>query len=126
MVAHSGRYDKYLNQANLFDKLLAELWEIVQSDEVYKNKTTFFITTDHGRGKKSNTWKLHGPLTAGSDQGWLMQFGPNIQPLGELQTPAELKLNEFAQTIASYLGLDFKAEHRVKLPSQALLAALVN
>lgn len=50
--AHHGEYDKYLNQANLFDKFLAELWSMTQSDNFYKNNTTIFITTDHGRGEK--------------------------------------------------------------------------
>ncbi len=122
--AHAGRYDKYLSQANQFDKFVSEIWGLVQSDSFYRNKTTLFITTDHGRGKKSNKWSSHGVLTSGSDQGWLMQLGPNIQPLGELKKPAELKLNEFAQTIAVYLGLDFSERNAVK-SSKEIMAALI-
>lgn len=124
--AHHGRYDDYLNQANLFDKFLAELWSQTQSDEFYKNKTTFFVTTDHGRGRKSKTWKQHGFLTSGSDQTWLIQLGPNILPLGELRKPAELKTVEFAQTIAAYLSQNFKTEHPVKPASASLLASTIN
>ncbi|MEI9933576.1 MAG: alkaline phosphatase family protein [Ferruginibacter sp.] len=58
--AHHGRYDLYLNQANLFDKFLEELWSLIQSDDFYKNNTTMFITTDHGRGEAPERWATHG------------------------------------------------------------------
>jgi hypothetical protein len=38
-----------------------EIWDFVQSDPQYKNKTTLFITTDHGRG---NTTKQNGQVMA--------------------------------------------------------------
>ena len=114
--AHHGEYDNYLNQANMFDKMLAEIWSLVQSDDFYKNKTTLFITTDHGRGKKPAKWTTHGPLTSGSDETWLLQIGPNIKPLGEIRSGAEINNEQFAQTIASYLGVNFTAEHPVAEP----------
>lgn len=119
--AHHGRYDKYLAQANQFDKFIAEIWSMVQSDEFYKNKTTLFITTDHGRGRKPGKWSVHGPLVAGSDETWMMQMGPNIQPLGEVKEKASIENEQFAQTIASYLGKTFVAEHPVADAPYSLL-----
>ncbi|MFT3909067.1 MAG: hypothetical protein QM737_06535 [Ferruginibacter sp.] len=111
--AHHGQYDKYLAQANQFDKFLADIWTMIQSDDFYKNKTTLFITTDHGRGRRPGKWSVHGPFVGGSDETWMIQLGPNIQPLGEIKERSEIQNEQFAQTIASYLGKIFVAEHPV-------------
>ena len=50
--AHEGRYDSYLNMANMADKWIADLWNILQQMPQYRDKTTFLILCDHGRGDK--------------------------------------------------------------------------
>ena len=120
--AHHSQYDEYLSKANQFDKFLAELWNLVQRDEVYKNKTTFFVTTDHGRGKKASTWMKHGPFTRGADETWLVQLGPNILPLGEIKAAIDIDNEQFAQTIAAYLGEVFVTNHPVAAPAYPLLS----
>jgi hypothetical protein len=119
--AHHGRYDLYLDQANLFDKFLAELWSLIQNDNFYKNKTTLFITTDHGRGNKQGTWATHGFWAKGSKETWLVQIGPNIKPLGEVKEKTEINNIQFAQTIAGYLGEFFSTNHSVAKASYPLL-----
>jgi hypothetical protein len=111
--AHKGEYDNYLSQINQFDKFLAELWSIVQRDDFYKNKTRIFITTDHGRGRKPNKWMKHGAFTGGSEETWLLQLGAGIEVLGEVTFPAQLYNEQFAETIARYLGKSFEAAHPV-------------
>lgn len=124
--AHQGKYDRYLAQANLFDKFLADLWTMIQSDDFYKNKTTLFITTDHGRGRKPGKWNIHGPLVAGSDETWMMQLGPNIFPLGEVKQKISIQNEQFAQTIATYLGKTFTADHPVAEAAAYLLHPLAS
>ena len=68
--AHGGEYAGYLNSAHAVDGFLKELWETIQSDPFYMNKTTLFITVDHGRGNNTKEWKGHGKEIAGSDQIW--------------------------------------------------------
>ncbi|MCX6315194.1 MAG: alkaline phosphatase family protein [Sphingobacteriales bacterium] len=114
--AHHGQYDNYLNQANQFDKFLAQIWTLIQQDDFYKNKTTIFITTDHGRGRKPSKWTTHGPFIGGSDETWMVQMGPNIAPLGEVKEKADFNTAQFAQTIAGYLGESFTAKHPVADP----------
>ena len=114
--AHHGEYDHYLVQANLFDKFLADIWLMIQRDPFYKNKTSLLITTDHGRGRKPGKWKVHGPVTGGSQETWMMQLGPNIPALGEMKHKAAVSNVQFAQTIASYLGETFIADHPISLP----------
>jgi hypothetical protein len=58
-AAHAGRYDLYLQKAAEVDRMISELWYYVQTDPEYKGHTTFIITTDHGRGEKSNSWHTH-------------------------------------------------------------------
>lgn len=111
--AHEGRYDLYLQQAAAFDRMLAELWHWVQTTPGYKDHTTFLITTDHGRGKKSRKWSSHGFFTGGSSQTWLAVIGPGISPLGEVKEDQQLYQEQLAQTIAALLGERFDPPHEV-------------
>ena len=65
--AHDGKYDAYLQSAYRTDAFIEELWNWVQANETYRDKTTFIITTDHGRGTREK-WKDHGREVIGADQ----------------------------------------------------------
>ncbi|MBU3745297.1 MAG: phosphoglyceromutase, partial [Sediminibacterium sp.] len=84
--AHLGKYDQYLCKARQFDQLLMDLWYYLQSDPFYKNNTTLFITTDHGRGCNNKNWKSHGFWVKGSGEIWTAMIGTGIAALGELIT----------------------------------------
>jgi hypothetical protein len=43
----------------------------------------------------------------------MVQMGPNIKALGEVKICADLNNEQFAQTIAGYLGQVFIADHEV-------------
>lgn len=111
--AHHGRYDKYLQSIANTDRMIAELWYTVQTDPVYKDNTTFIITTDHGRGRKPSTWTDHLFLVGGSREVWIAMLGPGIQPLGELKTEQVLYQKQIAATIAGLLQEHFVCEHSV-------------
>jgi hypothetical protein len=112
--AHHGQYKDYLDAAHQVDAWLQEIWNYVQSDPVYKNKTALLITVDHGRGgKDKNKWTDHGEKIADAHEIWFGVMGPGIPAKGELKTAAQLYQKQFAQTIASLLGLTFKADHPV-------------
>jgi hypothetical protein len=102
--AHEGRYDLYLQQATNIDRMLADLWYLVQTDPYYRDSTTFLITTDHGRGWKSNKWTTHGFWAKGSGDAWMAVLGPDILPVGELRSPGQLYQKQLAATIAALLG----------------------
>lgn len=107
--AHEGRYDLYLNQANEVDKMIAELWHLVQTTPGYKDKTTFIITTDHGRGSSSSRWTSHGEFINGSSQTWFAVLGPGIKGAGEIREKGQFYQEQLAQTIAQLLGEEFTA-----------------
>ncbi len=102
--AHAARYDLYLHQAADIDRMIADLWFMVQTDPYYRDSTTFLITTDHGRGWKPNKWTTHGFWAEGSGDIWMAVLGPAIEPEGEMRTKEQLYQKQMAATIASLLG----------------------
>ena len=105
--AHAGRYDLYLQQAANVDKMIADLWYFVQTNSFYRNKTTFLITTDHGRGKNPSAWHKHGIFTRGSGETWFAIIGPGIAPDGEIKNAQQSWQKQIASTIADLLGQHF-------------------
>ncbi|MBN1790322.1 MAG: alkaline phosphatase family protein [Bacteroidales bacterium] len=104
---HAGRYDLYLKSAHQTDKLIGELWNWIQNDSTYSNKTTLIITTDHGRGKGKG-WKRHGRLTPHSGETWIAIMGPDIKSRGEILTECKYYNAQIAATIASLLKVSYK------------------
>lgn len=108
--AHEGRYDLVLESARLEDGMIRKLWETVQSLPEYKDKTTFVITTDHGRGAGKSEWRNHGAAIIGADHIWLGALGPDTPALGERTNLSNYGQNQVAATVAAFLGLDYCAE----------------
>ncbi len=107
--AHEGKYDSYLKSAHRTDQFIKELWNYTQSDDFYKDQTTFIITTDHGRGTgidEKNTWKHHSKNIKGCDQTWLIAFGNKIPKKGECTVSSQLYSNQLAKTAADILGVN--------------------
>lgn len=107
--AHQGRYDRYLVAAKRVDLFIRDLWETCQSLPQYRDKTTFIITTDHGRGGSPKEWQSHGAKIAGSDGTWIAVLGPDTPPLGERSHCAPVTQAQIPATIAAFLGRDFRA-----------------
>jgi hypothetical protein len=111
--AHKSKYDSYLQHLNEDDNMIQQLWYFIQSTPAYKDKTTLIITTDHGRGRKINTWSSHDVLIKGSGDAWLAVIGPDTSPEGEIHEPQQLYQKQVAATIAKFLGYNFTANHPV-------------
>jgi hypothetical protein len=112
--AHGGKYDLYLQAAHMTDKLIADLWNYLQSQPVYKDKTTMIITTDHGRGDKNkDQWKDHGQKVEEASEIWIAVIGPDTAPAGEVKTAGQLYQRQIASTIAGFLGFSFRPSHPV-------------
>jgi len=105
--AHAGRYDLYLNAAHHVDEFVRRLWNITQSMSQYRGKTTFILTTDHGRGSGPKGWRDHGEKVDGSEADWLAILGPDTPPAGERTKVQPLTQSQIAATIAALLGEDF-------------------
>lgn len=104
--AHLRRYDLTLRAARQVDRYIADLWSFMQGMRQYRGKTTFIITTDHGRGGSGDDWISHGADVAGAEDIWLAVIGPDTPRSGELRGGTEVKQAQVAATIAALLGLE--------------------
>lgn len=107
--AHEGRYDHVLQAARNVDRFIARLWRTVQSLPMYRDKTTFIIATDHGRGDGPENWRHHNKDIAGAENIWIAVIGPDTPPLGERTDCAPVTQSQIAATVAAFLGEDFRA-----------------
>ncbi len=123
--AHDGYYDLHILAAKRTDDFIRRIWEWVQNDPEYKDKTTLLITTDHGRGHRNlEEWKHHGRFEIekedgtkgityieGDDEIWAAVIGPDTPATGEMENVADIKQNQFAATLMKFLGLDYSGTH---------------
>ncbi len=47
--AHGNQWNKYIEGIKSTDAYIKEIYELIQGDEHYKDKTTLIVTNDHGR-----------------------------------------------------------------------------
>lgn len=108
--AHNNKYDQYLWSAKQTDAYIREIWEYLQSDSQYKNKTTMIIAVDHGRGVTKTTWQGHGSNIPEAGEIWMMAIGPDTPALGELKTKGQWQSAMIPRTIFRLLGKDYPNE----------------
>jgi hypothetical protein len=107
--AHAGRYDNVLQSAQQFDRYVQQLWNTMQSMPEYRDRTTFILTTDHGRGSGRSQWKEHGKDQKGSENIWIAVLGPDTPPLGERANIPAVTQSQIAATVAAFVGKDYRA-----------------
>ena len=105
--AHAGRYDLYLAAGHHVDDFVRRLWNATQNMRQYRDKTTFILTADHGRGSGLIAWRDHGEKVEGAEGDWIAIFGPDTPPLGERTNVAPISESQVAATIAALLGENF-------------------
>ncbi|MFK8046461.1 MAG: sulfatase [Crocinitomicaceae bacterium] len=90
--AHQKRWDRYISSLIQNDSLAVELWHFIQSDSVMKDKTTLFITNDHGRhlDHVKNGYVSHGDKCAGCKKISLIGIGPDFKRGFEVNKPYHL------------------------------------
>jgi hypothetical protein len=121
--AHAGRYDMVLYAAHCVDQYIKELWETAQSMRQYRDRTTFIITCDHGRGSGPHEWRNHGASVDGAENIWLAVLGPDTAPTGERRDVPDIFQKQIAATIAAFLGEDYRAaEPRAGKPIDEVLS----
>ena len=111
--AHEKKYAEYLLAAQANDRMISQIWQFVQSSPRYRNKTTLFITTDHGRGNSPATWHKHHGWVDGAEEIWFAVMGPQTAPLGEIAHSTPYFQCQFAQTFAAFLGLEYQSNKAV-------------
>lgn len=117
--AHHGYYKSYLEAAHQVDEWLHHLWQYIQSDPVYKNKTALFFTTDHGRGDNiKDQWRDHGQKISDASEIYFAVMSPQLKAKGEMNSKSQYYQSQFAQTMADLIGVKFNPKHEVneKIP----------
>ena len=74
--AHTGSWDAYIAALKNADSLIYLLYNKIQSDSFYKNKTTLLISNDHGR--HTNDFTNHGCDCDGCEHIMLLAIGKNF------------------------------------------------
>lgn len=103
-AGHSGDWDAYVSAIGVVDSLLVELWDFVQHDPFYKDKTYVFVSNDHGRhDDKSGGFSNHGCGCEGCRRGMFLALGPTIK--ANYQTSKVYTQRDIFYTVASILEL---------------------
>lgn len=103
VAAHQNDWKGYLNGIRYCDEKALELWQLIQANPTMKNKTTLFITNDHGRhlnGVRSG-FKSHGDNCEGCRKISLLAMGPDFKAGEVIAAPAEQL--DISKTIAELL-----------------------
>ncbi len=107
-IAHSGAYSLYLEGIQRTDRLCAEIWQAIQSDPEYKDKTTMFILPDFGRDGDAevggNGFQHHRTGDALSRTTWMMVLGPGVRQNAVVDRAVESI--DLVPTVGSMLGVD--------------------
>jgi hypothetical protein len=112
--AHAANYKAYLDAAHQDDQWMRDVWDFIQNEPQYKDKTTMIVTVDHGRGdKQKQQWTGHGQSVFDSHETWFGIIGPDTEAKGEVTDTMQVYEKQYAQTIASLLGLVFTADHPI-------------
>ncbi|MHA8067195.1 phosphoglyceromutase [Aquirufa sp. ROCK2-A2] len=111
--AHEGHYGHYLNAAHQFDAWVSDIWNFVETDPLYKGKTTLLITTDHGRGNKiKSQWTSHGQEVKDSHEIWFALLGAKVEALGEVKSKTQVYQKDLIHRVSQLMGLNFQSEKK--------------
>jgi len=117
--AHNGRYDLLLQSAHNVDGFIRQLWTTMQAMPQYQDRTTFIVTTDHGRGNGPENWKHHDWNVEGAEYMWIAVLGPDTPPLGERKNAGPVTQSQIAATVAALLGKDWSVANPTAAPPLA-------
>ena len=107
-IAHSGTFSLYLDGIKRSDRLCAELWQTIQKEPEYANKTTMFILPDFGRDSDidsgGNGFQHHRTGDAMSRTTWMMALGPNVRQ--NVVVPRSIESIDLVPTLGALLGFN--------------------
>lgn len=107
-VAHSGAYSLYLDGIRRTDRLCAEVWQEIQGNPEYKDKTSLFILPDFGRDGDNdpggNGFQHHRTGSPSARTTWMMALGPNVRQ--KTVVDRAIESIDLAPTVGRLLGCD--------------------
>jgi hypothetical protein len=107
-VAHSGTFSLYIEGIQRCDRHCAEMWQAIQKDPEYANKTTMFILPDFGRDSDidsgGNGFQHHRTGDQMSRTTWMMVLGPGIRQNVVVDRPVDS--TDLTPTLGRLLGFE--------------------
>ena len=107
-IAHSGTFSLYIDGIKRSDRLCADLWQTIQKDPEYANKTTMFILPDFGRDSDidsgGNGFQHHRTGDAGSRTTWMIVLGPGVKQ--NVVVDRRVESTDLVPTLGAYFGFD--------------------
>jgi hypothetical protein len=107
-IAHSGTFSLYIDGIKRSDRLCAELWQSIQKNPEYANKTTMFILPDFGRDSDidsgGNGFQHHRTGDAGSRTTWMVVLGPGVKQ--NVVIDRRVESTDLVPTLGAYFGFD--------------------
>jgi hypothetical protein len=114
-IAHSGAYSLYVDAIQRADRLCAELWNMVQTDPEYKDRTTLYIMPDFGRDADNdpagNGFQHHRTGGAMARTTWMLALGPHLRQNTTVDRPIESI--DLVPTIGRYLGFETASNGKI-------------
>lgn len=91
-VAHFGSYSLHLAGIHTVDRLVSELWSLVQELPVYKDRTTVFVLPEFGRdldGSSTNGFFNHRQDSESTRLTWMLCLGEAIRSRQTIEDPID-------------------------------------
>jgi hypothetical protein len=117
-IAHSGTFSLYIDGIKRTDRLCAELWQAIQKDPEYANKTTMFILPDFGRDSDidsgGNGFQHHRTGDTISRTTWMMVLGPDVKQ--NVVIDRSVESTDLIPTLGAYFGFDARLSTGKRIP----------
>lgn len=91
-VAHFGSYSLHLGGIRTVDRLIFELWNLVQELPAYRGQTTLFVLPEFGRdmdGSTTNGFFNHRQNSESTRLTWMLCLGDAVRKPQSIDDPAE-------------------------------------
>lgn len=103
IYGHLDRFNDYIKAIQTADSLVYEIWQYIQSDPFYADKTIMTVTNDHGRHDDSNGgYQHHGCGCEGCRKIMFLAIGPGIKM--NMTTDVRRTLIDIVPTAAEIIG----------------------
>jgi len=105
-VAHFGSYSMHLAGIRTVDRLVFELWNLVQANPSYNGRTTLFVLPEFGRdfdGSNNNGFFNHRSTDDSTSLTWMMCLGEAARSADVVERPVQHI--DLCPTIAGLFGI---------------------
>ncbi len=115
VFGHNGDSLNYIASIQKTDQYVEQVWAFIQSNPVWKNKTTLIVTNDHGRhlNGTSNGYISHGDNCSGCQHIGFFAISPDFKKNRTYNSLYEQ--NQLAATIAKLLKLPLTGNEGKKI-----------